>query len=113
MPEVITKHPEIAKEVLRSAGAKCGTGEPQKILTKCPRAQFCALPGGEICVYGVSDIGSMTQLSRSELCGARTEADPPAPPPAAIGAAGWGLAALVPAVVAAAVVTRSRARARR
>jgi hypothetical protein len=113
MPEVITKHPEIVKEVLQSAGAKCGTGEPQKILTKCPRAQFCALPGGEICVYGVNDIPRMTQLSRSEICGARTEADPPAEPPVAGGAAGWGLAALLPAVIAAAVVTRSRARSRR
>jgi hypothetical protein len=26
MPEVITKHPDVVKEVLQSAGAKCGVG---------------------------------------------------------------------------------------
>lgn len=79
MPEVVTKHPEIVKEVLESAGGRCGRGEPQKILTKCPRAQFCALPGGEVCVFGVDGVPAMTQLTRAELCQPRSEGPPGAP----------------------------------
>lgn len=110
MPEVVTKHPDVVKEVLQSAGAKCGAGAPQKILTKCPREQFCALPGGEVCVYGVGDIGRMTQLSHAELCG-RTEASPPAHDVAAA-AVPWGAAALLPAAIIAAVAVRGRRRPR-
>lgn len=110
MPEIITKHPEIVKEVLKSAGAKCDAGAPQKILTKCPPAQFCALPGGEICVYAVSGVPDMTQLSRAEICGARTEARPPDAGPAAGATAEWGILATVSAAVAAAVVLRGRRR---
>jgi hypothetical protein len=104
MPEVITKHPDVVKEVLQSAGAKCGVGAPQKILKKCPREQFCALPGGEICVYPVNRIPEMTQLTRAELCQPRTEAPPPGR------GAEWGLAAVLPAFVAAAIVLRRRSR---
>jgi hypothetical protein len=106
MPEVITKHPEIVKEVLASAGAKCGAGAPQKILTKCPPAQFCALPGGEICVYGVSGVPDMTQLSRAELCEARTEARPPDGGLAAGATAQWGILAAVAAFAAGVVLAR-------
>jgi hypothetical protein len=34
MPEQLTKHPEVTIHVLRSAGAKCGEGSVQEILTK-------------------------------------------------------------------------------
>lgn len=68
MPEVISRYPEVTREVLESAGARCGEGVPQKILTACPREAFCALPGGEICVYGVADIPRMTQLAPRDLC---------------------------------------------
>jgi hypothetical protein len=67
MPEVLTKHPEIVIQVLESGGAKCGDGLPQKILTQCPRESFCALPGGETCVYGVADVAKMTQIEGAEL----------------------------------------------
>ena len=67
MPEIITKYPEIALEVLKSAGAKCGTGEKKQILTKCPDKNFCALPQGEICVYGIKDIKLMTQINPTEF----------------------------------------------
>lgn len=73
MPELLTKHPAIVKEVLESAGARCGRGAPQKILTRCPREQFCALPGGELCVYGAEGLPQMTQLTRAEVCGQRAE----------------------------------------
>lgn len=63
MPEVITKYPESMFYVLKSAGAKCGVGEKQTILTACPREQFCKLPLGEICVYQPEDLPHMTQLS--------------------------------------------------
>jgi len=76
MPEVVTKHPGIVKEVLESAGARCGRGDPQKILTKCPPAQFCALPGGEVCIFGIDGIAQMTQLTRAELCPPRAEGPP-------------------------------------
>lgn len=70
MPEQLTKHPEVTLEVLKSGGAKCGEGAPQTILKQCPAARFCALPGGEICVYGLADAGRMTQISRAELAAA-------------------------------------------
>jgi len=63
MPEVITKYPESMFYVLKSAGAKCGVGEKQTILTSCPKEQFCKLPLGEICVYEAKDLTHMTQLS--------------------------------------------------
>jgi hypothetical protein len=46
MPEQLTKHPEVTIHVLRSAGAKCGEGSVQEILTKCHANSFCKLPGG-------------------------------------------------------------------
>ncbi len=67
MPEQITKYPEVTLEVLKGAGARCGIGIEQRILKKCPRERFCALPTGEICVYGIKDIPQMTQISAPEL----------------------------------------------
>lgn len=66
MPEQLTKHPEVTLQVLRSAGAKCGEGAKQEILTQCPAARFCKLPGGELCVFGLSDASKMTQVSPAE-----------------------------------------------
>jgi hypothetical protein len=67
MPEQITKYPEVTLEILKGAGARCGIGVEQKILMACPRDRFCALPTGEICVYGMQDIPRMTQISVPEL----------------------------------------------
>lgn len=67
MPEQITKYPEVTIEVLKGAGARCGVGVEQTILKKCPRDRFCALPTGEMCVYGITDIPQMTQISSREL----------------------------------------------
>lgn len=67
MPEQISKYPEVTLEVLKGAGAVCGEGAPQKILTQCPSEQFCSLPTGEICVYGIRDIPQMTQITPQEL----------------------------------------------
>lgn len=66
MPEQLTKHPDVTLQVLRSAGARCGEGEAQQILTTCPAERFCKLPGGEICVYGLADASRMTQISPSD-----------------------------------------------
>ena len=66
MPEQLTKHPEVTLQVLRSAGAKCAEGAPQDILTNCPTERFCKLPGGEICVFGLSDASKMTQITFAE-----------------------------------------------
>ena len=65
MPEVVTRYPEVLIQELKDAKGKCGEGRPQQILKKCPRDQFCALPTGEICVYGLKDISAMTQVSPS------------------------------------------------
>jgi hypothetical protein len=54
-------------QVLKGAGAKCGEGAAQKILTQCPAARFCALPTGEICVYGIDEIPHMTQIDVREI----------------------------------------------
>ena len=67
MPEQITKHPGVTLEVLKSAGARCGEGAPQQILKKCPADRFCALPGGEMCIYGMDQIPQMTQIAASDL----------------------------------------------
>ena len=67
MPEQITKYPDVTLKVLAEAGALCGKGAEQKILTTCPRDRFCALSTGEICVYGIDEIPRMTQISAQEL----------------------------------------------
>jgi hypothetical protein len=69
MPEMITKYPDVTLQVLRSAGARCGEGAPQQILKACPRERFCALPGGEVCVFGLDEVAKMTQVRKPELCG--------------------------------------------
>ena len=66
MPEQLTRHPEVTLQVLRSAGARCADGAPQEILVTCPAARFCKLPGGEICIYGLSEAAAMTQITVSD-----------------------------------------------
>jgi hypothetical protein len=66
MPEQLTKHPEITLEVLASAGAECAQGAPRKILVNCPAERFCRFPGGEICVYGLPEAASMTQITAAD-----------------------------------------------
>jgi hypothetical protein len=66
VPEQLTKHPDVTLQVLRSAGAPCGVGAPQEILTRCPAERFCKLPGGELCVYGLPDAPQMTQLTAAD-----------------------------------------------
>jgi hypothetical protein len=67
MPEVLTKHPDIVIEVLKGGGARCGSGQEPKILKACPPERFCVTPSGETCVYGLEDIGQMTQISTADL----------------------------------------------
>ncbi len=67
MPEQISKYPEVTIKVLKGAGARCGEGVKQKILTQCPPKSFCDLPTGEICVYGIDEIPRMTQITTQEL----------------------------------------------
>lgn len=67
MPEMLTKHPEVAIQILKDNGAKCGEGEHQQILTTCPKDRFCSLKSGEICVYDVGNMKTMTQLSRNDF----------------------------------------------
>lgn len=67
MPEQLTKHPDITLGLLKDLGAQCGAGAPQNILKACPSERFCALPTGEICVYGIEDIPRMTQISMQDL----------------------------------------------
>jgi hypothetical protein len=67
MPEPLTKHPDVTLQVLKSAGAKCGEGVPQVILTSCPKTQFCALHGSEVCVYGLGEVRQITQFSLAKF----------------------------------------------
>lgn len=71
MPEQLTKHPAITLDVLKSAGAQCGEGAPQAILTRCPAERFCKLPGGELCVYGLEEAPRMTQISAADWSAVR------------------------------------------
>lgn len=66
MPEQLTRHPEVTLEVLKSGPAACGSGAPQEILRTCPPARFCKLPGGELCIYGLPEAGSMTQVTAAD-----------------------------------------------
>lgn len=76
MPEQITKYPDVTLKVLKGAGARCGEGVEQKILTRCPKERFCSLPTGEICVYGISEVSEMTQIGGRELAQAISLHDP-------------------------------------
>lgn len=67
MPEQITKHPDVTQQVLESAGAQCAAGIQPEILTQCPVEQFCKLPGGEVCIYGIDQIPDMTQITAADL----------------------------------------------
>jgi hypothetical protein len=90
MPEQLTKHPEVTLQVLRSAGAQCGEGAPQDILTKCPEKSFCKLPGGELCVFGLGDASKMTQITAAEWKAVSVaNVAEPGPAPQASFAAGW------------------------
>jgi hypothetical protein len=93
MPEQITKYPEVTLEVLKGAAARCGIGVEQRILKTCPPDRFCALPTGEICVYGIQDIPQMTQISVPELARlvCPQQSGVPAPPVAKADAAALGV----------------------
>ena len=62
MPEILTKHPEIVKELISDLGGSCGKGAPQQILKDCPEKSFCSLPGGELCVLGLDQTDDLTQF---------------------------------------------------
>jgi hypothetical protein len=99
MPEQLTKHPDVTLQVLRSAGAQCGTGAAQDILKACPAASFCKLPGGELCVYGLNEAMRMTQISAAEwqtVLRSVSSAGPPATASSAVsgGVMSPGLASL-------------------
>jgi hypothetical protein len=66
MPEIITKYPDIALEILSKSGMECSSGAPQSILTACPPERFCSSNAGEICVFGLDEIVEMTQISTQE-----------------------------------------------
>lgn len=100
MPEQLTKHPEVTLRVLQSGGARCAEGAPQTILSSCPAERFCALPGGEICVYGLPDAPRMTQLAAADWQALSALTVPAAaPPPSAPASDGPGLLAGVSAGV--------------
>lgn len=67
MPEIVTKYPDVVLKLFKDAHIKCGVGKPQNILTTCPKDQFCALPRGEVCVYGLQDIHKMTQITALDV----------------------------------------------
>lgn len=67
MPEIITKYPDVVLRLFKDVNIKCGVGKPQNILTTCPKDQFCALPRGEVCVYGIQDIHKMTQVTALDI----------------------------------------------
>ena len=79
MPEQLTKHPDVTLQVLRSAGAQCGSGAGQEILKACPAERFCKLPGGEICVYGLNEATRMTQISPADWQGVLRAVSSPSP----------------------------------
>lgn len=68
MPEILTKHPTIVREVLESSpGVRCGRGLSPQILTTCPPKRFCRLPGGELCIYDLETMDQMIQINWNNL----------------------------------------------
>lgn len=111
MPEQLTKHPQVTLQVLQSAGAQCGVGVRQEILTACPPARFCKLPGGEICVYGLPEAPQMTQIGTAEWQALAARLLPSAAAPADAGALpGAVIAAAAVGVVIGALIVRLRRR---
>ncbi len=94
MPEQLTRHPDATISVLKSAGGRCGEGLAPQILRQCPPERFCALPGGEVCVYGIGDARAMTQIGAADwqaiAAGAAVQ-----PPGATSGPVALGLALLL------------------
>ena len=99
MPEQLTKHPDVTLQVLRSAGAQCGTGATQDILKACPAERFCKLPGGEVCIYGLPDIAQMTQIGPGEWQAALRLVTPSLPAAPAASAAASAQTPNAPAAV--------------
>jgi hypothetical protein len=91
VPEQLTKHPDVTLQVLRSGGAQCGAGAAQEILTACPAARFCKLPGGELCVYGLNEAPRMTQISAGEWQAVLRSVSSPGPPSSASSAVSGGV----------------------
>ncbi|ESJ24212.1 hypothetical protein B551_0205875 [Cupriavidus sp. HPC(L)] len=120
MPEQLTKHPDVTLQVLKSAGARCGTGETQQILKACPAERFCQLPGGEICVFGLPDAARMTQITKADwqaltatMAGVTPTAAPgsptaPATAPPTAASWLWIVVALVVGLILGAVLARRR-----
>ena len=73
MPELLTKHPDVAIQVLVGGGARCGPGQQQTILSKCRPERFCTTSSGEVCIFGLDEVSHMTQVTKAELCGTRSE----------------------------------------
>ena len=67
MPEIITKYPDVVLTILKDAKIACGAGKPQQILKHCPKDQFCSLPSGELCIYDVKQVASLSQISSLDL----------------------------------------------
>jgi len=111
MPEQLTKYPEVTLQVLRSAGASCGKGASKTILTGCPTERFCKLPGGELCVYGLGEAATMTQITSAEWKALSVFKSPePAPPAQPNVGPGWlsGGAGVLLGVVIGLVIPRLR-----
>lgn len=67
MPELVTKYPSLALDELKAAGVACGKGDKPQILHTCPQDQFCKLPTGEFCIYGIEQVPAMTQIHALDL----------------------------------------------
>ena len=67
MPELVTRYPEIALKILKDAKLNCGGGTQPKILIHCPKQNFCSLPTGELCIYGINYIPQMTQIKSMDI----------------------------------------------
>lgn len=67
MPELVTRYPKLAIQELQDAKLTCGKGAIPKILTKCPSDRFCALPTGELCIYGLQEVPTMSQINAMDL----------------------------------------------
>ena len=69
VPELLVKDPAVVLDVLRSQGAQCGVASTPRDFPSCPQDRLCVLQGGELCVYGASELGLMTELAREDVCG--------------------------------------------
>lgn len=58
MTDLLTPQPDTVLQLLRGAGAQCGTPAAPDGMKTCLAARHCVLNGSEVCVRALGDAGA-------------------------------------------------------